>query len=70
MRAEVGDWIVVESGHLDGHRRRGQIVRMEHADGTPPYVVRWMEDERESLFFPGPEAHVESADRQAGPPAR
>jgi hypothetical protein len=59
MHAHVGDWIVVESGHLDGHRRRGQVVRLEHPDGTPPYVVRWIEDDRETVFFPGPETHVE-----------
>lgn len=59
MHAHVGDWIVVESGHLNGHRRRGQVVRLEHPDGTPPYVVRWIEDDRETVFFPGPETHVE-----------
>ncbi|MFJ7590579.1 MULTISPECIES: DUF1918 domain-containing protein [unclassified Streptomyces] len=62
MRAHVGDWIVVESVHLGGQRRRGQILRLEHPDGTPPYVVRWTEDDRETVFFPGPEAHIESAD--------
>ncbi len=60
MRAHVGDWIVVEALHLGGERRRGQIVGLEHEDGTPPYVVRWTEDDRETLFFPGPEAHIES----------
>lgn len=62
VRAHVGDWIVVESVHLGGQRRRGQILRLEHPDGTPPYVVRWTEDDRETVFFPGPEAHIESAD--------
>ncbi|MGW5342018.1 DUF1918 domain-containing protein [Streptomyces sp. NPDC004050] len=44
-------------------RRRGQIVRLEHPNGTPPPVVRWTEDDRETVFFPGPEAHPESADK-------
>lgn len=66
MRAQVGDTIVVESRHLDGHRRRGEIVRLEHQDGTPPYVVRWTEDDRETVFFPGPEAHLEEDDEYAG----
>lgn len=61
MRAHVGDWLVVESRHLNGPRRRGQIVRLEHPDGTPPYVVRWIEDDRETVFFPGPESHLEAA---------
>jgi hypothetical protein len=59
MQARTGDWIVVESLHLGEHRRRGQIVNVEHPDGTPPYVVRWLDDNHESLFFPGPEAHLE-----------
>ncbi len=65
MRAHVGDWIVVEAVHLGGPRRRGLIVRLEHPDGTPPYVVRWTEDDRETLFFPGPEAHLEPAEEHA-----
>ncbi|WP_225848837.1 DUF1918 domain-containing protein [Streptomyces sp. HPF1205] len=60
MRAHVGDWIVVESRHLDGPRRRGRIMRLEHPDGTPPYVVRWIENDRETVFFPGPETHLET----------
>ena len=64
MRAHVGDWIVVESLHLGGPRRRGQIVGLEHPDGTPPYVVHWIEDDRETVFFPGPEAHLEFADER------
>lgn len=59
MRARVGDWIVVESLHLGDHRRRGQILGIDHPDGEPPYLVRWLDDDHESLFFPGPEAHVE-----------
>jgi hypothetical protein len=65
MRARVGDWIVVEPVHLDGHRRRGQVIGLEHSDGTPPYTVRWTEDDRETLFFPGPEAHIEAEPRVA-----
>lgn len=62
MRAQVGDWIVVENLHLGDHRRRGRITGVERPDGAPPYVVRWLEDDHESIFFPGPEAHVEPAD--------
>lgn len=37
-------------------------MRVEHADGSPPYTVKWTDDDRETLFFPGPEAHVENAE--------
>src|SRR5439155_13953489 len=41
MRAEVGDRLVRDSG---GRRRVCEIVRLNHADGSPPYVVRWLSD--------------------------
>lgn len=62
MKANVGDWIVVESVNLGGPRRIGRVMRVEHTDGSPPYTVKWTEDDRETLFFPGPEAHVETSE--------
>ncbi|WP_331772434.1 DUF1918 domain-containing protein (plasmid) [Embleya sp. NBC_00888] len=59
MEAQVGDWVVVESPRVGEHRRVGMVIRVDHADGSPPYMVRWTEDDHESLFFPGPETHVE-----------
>jgi len=60
MKARVGDWLVVESMSAEDHRRRGQITAVRSADGSPPYRVRWLDDGRETLFFPGPDAHVEA----------
>jgi hypothetical protein len=59
VKAEVGDWLVIEGTKLDDRRRSGLIVALRHDDGTPPYVVRWLDDDHESLMFPGPTAHVE-----------
>jgi len=74
MRAHTGDWIVVESLHLGGERRRGQVVRLEHPDGSPPYLVHWTDHDRETVFFPGPEAHLEFPEKSSGesaaPPRR
>jgi hypothetical protein len=58
MKAQVGDWLIIEGTTLDDHRRSGLIVALRHADGTPPYVVRWLDDDHESLVFPGPTARV------------
>nr|SBO96077.1 hypothetical protein BN4615_P5593 [Nonomuraea gerenzanensis] len=33
-------------------------MRVEHADGSPPYLVRWLDTGRESLVFPGRDARV------------
>lgn len=58
MYAQVGDWIVVESARLDGHRREGQVVELRHKDGSPPYQVHWLDTGDTTLTFPGPDARV------------
>jgi hypothetical protein len=60
MQAHVGDWLIIEGRTLDEPRRQGEIVELVHPDGSPPYRVRWVEDDHESLVFPGPGARVES----------
>jgi hypothetical protein len=64
-RARVGDRPVVESRQRGGPRRRGQIVRPRHPDGSPPYAVHRAEDDRETLFLPGPERHLAGSPEQA-----
>jgi nucleotide-binding universal stress UspA family protein len=59
MYAHVGDRIVVRSNHLGGSVRDGEVIEVEHADGRPPYLVRWSDTGHESLFFPGPDAYVD-----------
>jgi hypothetical protein len=58
MYARKGDRIVVRSQLLDGPFRDAEILAVEHADGSPPYRVRWSDDGHESLFFPGPDANI------------
>ncbi|WP_084008859.1 DUF1918 domain-containing protein [Planomonospora sphaerica] len=44
-------------------------MELRRPDGTPPYVVRWVDDEHEGLVFPGPDARVvtkEDRDASAG----
>ena len=63
MKATIGDRMVVASVRLDGPVRDGEILRVGHADGSGPYLVRWSDTGRESLFFPGPDAHIERHDQ-------
>jgi hypothetical protein len=56
--AEVGNWLVVHSRSLDVPTREGQIVEVLHADGSPPYVVHWLDQDRLSTVFPGPDTTV------------
>ena len=61
MNGHVGDRLVLEGAHVGEHRRIGVITAVHHQDGTPPYEVRWLDTGRETLVYPGPEAHVEQA---------
>ncbi|MFF7358966.1 MULTISPECIES: DUF1918 domain-containing protein [Streptomyces] len=58
MRARVGDEIVVRGTAAGVVARDGEIVGLHHKDGSPPYDVRWAEDGRVTLYFPGPDAYV------------
>ena len=50
---------MIPSAHLGGPVRDGEVIGVEHADGRPPYRVRWSDTGHESLFFPGPDAHID-----------
>ena len=62
MFAHTGDRLVVEGHHVGEVRRVGVIIAVHHADGSPPYQVRWLDSGHEALVFPGPEARIEPAD--------
>ncbi|HET8681930.1 MAG TPA: DUF1918 domain-containing protein [Micromonosporaceae bacterium] len=63
MKAHRGDRLILAGTHVGDRRRVGVITQLRHADGTPPYVVRWLDDGHEALVFPGPDARLE----QPGP---
>jgi hypothetical protein len=56
VKAQVGNWVVVHGRTLDDPVREGLVVEVPHPDGSPPYLVRWLDDDRTSLVFPGPDA--------------
>jgi hypothetical protein len=62
MRAKVGDRLVLEGMHVGDRRRRGVIVDVRNEDGTPPYRVKWLDDDHEALVFPGADARIEPRD--------
>ncbi|MEV8516474.1 DUF1918 domain-containing protein [Dactylosporangium sp. NPDC051484] len=67
MRAHVGDRIIEEGKRVGDHRRIGVITGVRRDDGTPPYVVRWLDTQHEALVFPGSDCRIEAA--RAGDPA-
>lgn len=63
MNAHVGDRLVLEGNHLGDARRTAVITALRHGDGSPPYEVRWLDDGRTTLIFPGPQARIEPSTR-------
>ncbi|WP_308030989.1 DUF1918 domain-containing protein [Streptomyces sp. CoH27] len=58
MRARIGDEIVVRGITTGVVARDGEVVGHHHPDGGPPYDVRWADNGRVTLYFPGPDAYV------------
>ncbi|WP_431934323.1 DUF1918 domain-containing protein [Nonomuraea jabiensis] len=59
MKAAVGDLLVIEGARQGEPRRIGMIIALRHDDGSPPYDVRWLDEEHETLVYPGPDARIE-----------
>ena len=59
MKARVGDRIVIRGHHIGEPDRDCEVLEVKNPEGEPPYVVRWGDDGREALFFPGSDASVQ-----------
>ncbi|MFG2859209.1 DUF1918 domain-containing protein [Streptomyces sioyaensis] len=68
MKAHIGDQLVVESPTTGAMRRDGEIIGLHHADGTPPYDVRWSDTDEVTVIFPGPDAHIRHLERPSRTP--
>jgi hypothetical protein len=66
MYAEVGDLLVIRGHYVGQAERAAEILEVRGPNGTPPYVVRWLEDEHVGLLFPGPDATIRHAERASG----
>ncbi len=64
MKARVGDWLVVKGTTIDMSDHRGLITEVHSADGSPPYVVRWLDTGHVATVFPGPDAVVVTPEEQ------
>jgi hypothetical protein len=62
MIAKVGDRLVVEASH----DRTALILEVPHADGSPPYVVRWLATGHIAMVSPGEFSRIISAGHPAG----
>jgi hypothetical protein len=57
MRARVGDRLVV------GHDRVGIVMGVPAADGSPPYVVKWLKGGNIALVKPDQYSRIVPAGR-------
>lgn len=64
MKANVGDWLEMKGTTTELADRRGLILEVHGADGSPPYVVRWLDNDHEATVFPGSDAVVITAAEQ------
>jgi hypothetical protein len=62
MHATIGDQIVIEATIVDRSRRHGEVLDVLGVGDTEHYRVRW-QDGHESIFYPGPDARVQSQPR-------
>jgi hypothetical protein len=65
MWARQGDRLVIKSGHVGERQRDGQVLEVRGKRGKPPYLVRWSDDGRVALVYPGADAIVEHGSRDA-----
>ena len=52
MKANVGDWLVIKGTTTERSDQRGLITEVRSADGSPPYVVRWLATGMWRRWFP------------------
>ena len=70
MKAKVGDYLVVKGTTVEQHDQRGVITEVRSADGSPPYVVRWLSTDHVTTVYPGPDAVVVTPAEQEAAEAR
>ena len=64
MKAKVGDWLVMKGLTTNQREQRGLITEVHSTDGSPPYVVHWLDNDHVATVFPGPDALVVTAAEQ------
>lgn len=64
MKAEPGDWLVIKGGTVGRHDQRGLITEVPACDGSPPFVVRWLDTGHLATVYPGPDAVVVTSEEQ------
>lgn len=64
MKANIGDWLVMKGLTIDTPDKRGLITDIRNDDGSPPYVVHWLDSDHVATVFPGSDAIIVTAAEQ------
>ena len=52
MRARIGDRLVVGAGRI------GEVVGVPSTDGSPPYIIKWLNGGHIAMVFPDQYARI------------
>jgi uncharacterized protein DUF1918 len=52
MRARVGDRLLVGEGRI------GEVIEVPSADGSPPYIIKWLKDGHIAMVLPDHYARI------------
>jgi hypothetical protein len=61
MHARIGDQLVVGEGRI------GEVVGVPSAEGSPPYIIKWLTDGHIAMVFPDQYARIIPAGEPATP---
>lgn len=54
----MGDGLVVHSRRVDAGTLDGLTLEVPHGDGSPPFVIRWLDDDHVSVSSASSDATV------------
>lgn len=60
MRAHPGDHLIIKSHHVGEINLEAEILEVRGEDRGPPFLIRWLSDGHEALYFLGSDAFIES----------
>jgi hypothetical protein len=61
--AKPGDRLIIVGHRVGEPERDAEILEVRGPDGTPPFLVRWSEDDHVGLVYPGSDAKVRHLER-------
>jgi len=59
LSARAGDRLVIQHHHIGEPERDAEILETHGPEGGAPFLVRWTDNGRTSLFYPGSDARVD-----------